>query len=312
MTENVEYKSDPEFDIMIQPYSDEELKAITDKLKNGDILRVVHLWQGSIVMNTAMYKMLEKMKLSYITKNHNYAWKEQAALSICLRQAKREDLTPTYKKFLIGKEFFYRNLAQKNSFDENSNTKCRLSTTIGNKYDITGCSVTRYCTFADAITNIYLKDEAMALLILMDKCRISHDNVIEISRLKTDEVHAVYKALMKKDDEVPKVTLSFIRSEVKQRYVTKVKRPMEYEQDRINKEKPPAIRQMPAYDPDSEVNSLCMTIGYWITSMQRVNNKENLRRITTKARIQLMKELSFLESTIGNLQETLVEERTDA
>lgn len=312
MTENKEYKTDPEFDVLIQPYSDEELKTITEKLKRGDTLRVVHLWQGTFLMNNAMYKLLEKLDLSYITKNHNFARKEQTALHICLTQAKREDLTATYRKFLIGKEFYYRNIAQKNSYDENSNTKCRLSTEVGNKYDVTGCSVLRYSIFADAVTNIYLKDQSMALLILMDKCHISHDNVIEISRLKTDEVHAVYKALMKKDGDTPRISLSFIRSEVKQRYVTKVKRPMEYEQERINKEKPPAIRQMPAYDPDSEVNSLCMTIGYWIRSMQRVNNKENIRRITTKARIQLMKELSFLENTIGNLQEALVEERTDA
>ena len=309
MAETNDYKMDPEFDILVQPYGDDDINALKAKLKGEDVMRVLHVWQGTYILNNTDYNLMQKMDLSYVVKNHNFPEKAQAALYVCLREAKREDLSPTYKKFLIGKEFYYRNILQKNVSSAVTNTKCRLSTSIGNKYDITGCSVTRYCTFAGALTNIYMKDPDMALFILMDKCRISHDNVIEISRLKTDEVHAVYKAFKK--IVMPKITLDLIRAEVKQRYVNKVKHPIQYEQERIGKEKPPAIRQMPVYDPDSEVNSLCMTIGYWITSMQRINNKDNLRRITTKARIQLMKQLSFLESTIGNLQESLVEERTD-
>ena len=64
---------------------------------------------------------------------------------------------------------------------------------------------------------------------------------------------------------------------------------------------------MPVYDPDSEVNSLCMTIDSWISSIQRVSASENFEKITLKASLQLMKKLSFLEHTINAVQESLVE-----
>ena len=64
---------------------------------------------------------------------------------------------------------------------------------------------------------------------------------------------------------------------------------------------------MPEYDPDSEVNSLCMTIDSWVSSIQRVNNKCDLSKITNKASLNLMKKLSFLEHTIHDIQDSLVE-----
>jgi hypothetical protein len=61
------------------------------------------------------------------------------------------------------------------------------------------------------------------------------------------------------------------------------------------------------YDPDSEVNSLCMTIDSWISSIQRVKNSENFPKISHGASLKLMKKLSIIENTINAVQELLVE-----
>jgi hypothetical protein len=94
-----------------------------------------------------------------------------------------------------------------------------------------------------------------------------------------------------------------------QRYNTSDKNPVDHEKEKILNETLPAIRKMPVYDPDAEVNSLCLTIRYWITSMQRVNNKTNLERVTSRARIKLIKELSYLQNTTEELQKSLVERK---
>lgn len=308
MMENTQYKTDPEFDVLIQPYDKEGISAISQTLIEDESKRIIHVWQGTYIMNHSVFNLLNKLGLSYITKNHSFAGKSQAVLYICLSELKRTDLTPTYKKFLIGREFYYRNIMQKNSYPEEK-SKCRLSTTVGIKYGITGGSVTRYSSFSESLMDLYSMHTEMALLILLEKCKASYDCVREFSRLKPDEINAVYKSVL--SSNINKISLSFIRSEACQRYVPKGKSSVPDFCENSRKEKPPAIRQMPVYDPDADVNSLCLTIGYWITSMQRVNNKVDFKRITTKARIQLMRELSFLENTIGSLQESLVE-RTDA
>jgi len=68
---------------------------------------------------------------------------------------------------------------------------------------------------------------------------------------------------------------------------------------------------MPTYNPDSEVNSLCMTIGSWISSIERVNSKVNFDRVTPKAISQLIQELTSLAGTVCSIQKRL-EERNKA
>ena len=67
------------------------------------------------------------------------------------------------------------------------------------------------------------------------------------------------------------------------------------------------IRQMPVYDPDSEVNSLCMTITSWVSSIERVNHNTDFLSISNRAMLELMKQLTILEGAINIIQKSLVE-----
>ena len=152
---------------------------------------------------------------------------------------------------------------------------------------------------------IFDQSREFARSILSGEIRISHENMIELSRLKPDEIRAVAKSA--EEENLERISLSYIRNEVKWSHVQQ-RAPSSRRERRERKiAEKPAIRQMPEYDPDSEVNSLCMTIDSWISSIQRVDNSENLSKITTKASLRLMKKLSFLEHTINNIQDTLVE-----
>ena len=298
------FNNDPEFDILIQPYSGENLEKVKKALSEDESLRVIHVLDNTVMMDNEKYKIINELNLSYQVHNHYFPNKLQAALYICLHQLKRPDLTDGYRKFLIGEEFYLRKEI-KTICHEIKDNKSRLSMEVGQTYNLSGCSIIRYSNFASAYFSMYSKDKDFTINLLLEKYKFSYETLIELSRLKTDELRAVAKAMDKSDTK--RITLGFIRAEVKHRYSSKFKLPAQYEEDRIKKEAPPAIRQMPAYDPDSEVNSLCMTISYWISSIKRVNDNVNFDRITTKARVQLMKELSYLGDTISTIQESLVE-----
>jgi hypothetical protein len=110
-------------------------------------------------------------------------------------------------------------------------------------------------------------------------------------------------------DNVDKITLSYIRSEAKWSHVKTQAPVSRRERKEIKMRRQAGIQRMPLYDPDAEVNSLCMTMESWISSLQRVRNSDNFPRITDKASLQFMKKLSFLEHTINDLQDSLVERK---
>ncbi len=113
------------------------------------------------------------------------------------------------------------------------------------------------------------------------------------------------------EEKLDHITLSYIRNEVKWSHIN-TKSPVSRREKTEEKAKTNVnIRQMPEYDPDSEVNSLCLTIDSWISSIQRVRGSENFPKITNTASLKLMRKLTVLEHTINTIQESLVE-RTNA
>lgn len=120
-----------------------------------------------------------------------------------------------------------------------------------------------------------------------------------------DEINILTKSVL--EEGIDHLTFPDIRHEVKWRY-TQTKGPVSRREKieqkcRLNA----GIRQMPVYNPDAEVNSLCMTIGSWVSSIERVNRSVNYESITRRATLELMKQLTILERTINTMQKALVE-----
>ncbi len=309
---NLTFKTDPFFERLIQPYSMSSVSELKQSLMQDESLREVHIWKGYYLNDKQKHELMLKMGLTYKIKEHNFSNRNFAALYICNEQQKRNDLTAEYSKYLIGMEFHYKKVLRYNAIPDEENggsKKYHLAESIAKERFVNSSSVVRYYALSDAINTIADMEPDLSNKILMGTIRISRDNILELSRLRKDEVKNVVKIAAERG--VDKIDTSLIRYAVKNRYAKNSKSVIQINQERINSTKPPAIQQMPAYDPDSEVNSLCMTIGSWVSSIERVNNKVNFARVTPKAKIQLIQKLSFLKNTICTIQETLVE-RTEA
>ena len=124
-------------------------------------------------------------------------------------------------------------------------------------------------------------------------------------KVTPEELKTVARSAL--EENLPHLTFSDIRHEVKYTY-TQTKAPVSRRERKEQKEKTRAgIRQMPVYDPDSDVNSLCMTINSWVSSIERVNSNTDFSTISNRAMLELMKQLTILESTINSIQKSLVE-----
>ena len=217
----------------------------------------------------------------------------------------RSDLTNEYRKFLIGQKFLFEEKIFLAANPEKTYAKYRVAFQIGERINLSGNTVLKYNVYAVAMNTIFEQSPDFALRILLGKTRVSHENVIELSRLTCDEIKNVARAAI--TENIPHLTFSDIRHEVKYTY-TQQKSPVSRRERKEQKEKINAsIRQMPKYDPDAYVNSLCMTINSWVSSIERVNQKTNFSTISNRAMLELMKQLTILDRTINTLQKSLVE-----
>ena len=290
---------------LVQPLSEKEAEALPAELQTGTSNPVIHIWNGYHLTDQAVYEICRKEKIAFQTEELSFDSWMQAAIFICSAQLSGNSLTPEYRKYLIGQEFQYMLLGTDDASPPE--TKYQVADPIAKELKISNGTVLKYNSYSVAINDLYDTNPEFAKRILLGKIRISHENVVEISRLMTEEKRAIAELIV--TDNIDHVSLSFIRSEAKWSHIKKQAPVSRRERKELSISKQAGIQQMPEYNPDAEANSLCMTIDSWISSIQRVKNSDSFGKITNKASLQLMKKLSFLEHTINTLQESLVERK---
>lgn len=288
---------------LIQPYDEVMLEQLREELFRAPHARLVHTWNGNHLDDIEIYKICKHCNLTMSIQAMDFVDANEAARYICLNQLKRSDLATEYKKYLIGQLYLYEQAL--NSTTKHSDSKYAIASTIAAELFISAGTVQKYNIYALAMNNIFDHDIAFAKTILCGKLKLSHENTIELSRLKPEEIRAVAKSSIQ--ENVDHITLSYIRNEVKWSHIQPRSPVSRRERSEAKIRNKISIRQMPEYDPDAEVNSLCFTIDSWISSMNRVSSSDNFPKITKVARLKLMKKLSILEHTINVIQESMVE-----
>ncbi len=303
-TDYPEIQSLPQFERLVQPKSTTELLCLRQEILSNTSAREIHTWRGNHLNDKERFDCCKAANIPVSIKEVFFnSWLE-AAIFICSSELTSCTISDEYRKYLIGQNFYYR--VQLEEKTNKRGVRFTIATEIAHEQYLSAGTVMKYNLFSEAMNQVFDQSLDLGHMILTNKVRISHDNVIELSRLKPEEIKTIADSVI--TDKIDHITLAYIRSEVKNRYISP-KKPSERKEfhKKITEESNPAIRKMPEYNPDAEVNSLCMTIDSWISSIQRVSNSENFQKITSKASLHLMKKLSFLEHTINTVQESLVE-----
>ena len=305
----LQLRTEPELRRLVQPLSKKSLDRLKISLLSDPSFRHVDAWNGFYLNSYETGDLCMELDLPCQIIQYHFSSLETAASFVCSSQLNRTDLSNEYRKYLIGKKHYYEECAA--SVLQSGNKKPNRSmnaSDISQRLHLSPGTILKYRSFSDAIDIIFEHDETFAYELLSGKIKVSHENTIELSRLTGEELHGLAHAV--KEDGVTHLTFQDIRHEVKWRYI-KTEAPVSRKERNEQKERIKAgIRQMPAYNPDSEVNSLCMTVNSWISSIERVHNNVNYSSITEQAAQNLQSQLSALESSIYNVQSGLLERKS--
>ena len=256
------------------------------------------------------YKMCMEQDLDISISELSFANHSSAASYICSSQLERQDLTEEFRKYLVGQKFSFELSLASDSVTEKTNAKYQVAYRIGKAAHLASGTVLKYYAYSTALDTIFDITPDLAENILLGKIKVSHENVIELSRLSQEDILKISQAAL--TGGVVHITYNDIQSGIATGMI-QPKAPLLRRERTENKERGPAgIRQMPVYDPDSEVNSLCMTITSWVSSIERVNRSVDYATITQRAKLELMKDLTILEQTIHSVQKSLVERTMEA
>lgn len=287
---------DPEFQKLIAPLSAAEKALLQESLLNEGCREPICIWNNIIIDGHDSYEICTANHIPYTTKPFFLETRNDVIIWICSKQLERRNITEETRKYLIGKWYeAEKNVEIKNNVGKNQRSDDiarneQLITTgaahkLGNKYHLSHSTVLKYGSYAKALDKLSEAAPKLTSRILSGSIKMSHENVVRLSRLPQKELTALSEQLSKQSNV-------FIR--YSNTGSTTAQKPAAH----VHMSVMPiiSVKDMPEYDPDAEISSLKLTIPSWISTVKRVRSVTKKSEISESAKEELSAALRQLNN----------------
>lgn len=324
---NIELKfpkleKDKEFMFLIQPSSESSYEKLEEDLVSDGCRSPIIVWHGIIVDGHKRYDICRMWNIPFTIRQAKLSSKAEVYYQICCEQLKRDDLTREMRKYLIGRAYQAEVEKNTNSYirsnemkDSKSNpfvppkayNKQEISHEVGHTFHISSGTVLKYDIYAQIIDKLREKDSDLSKKILFGKVRVSHENMVELNRLLAYEVKTLNQYML--ENSLTHLTYSVIRQSLQLKYTYPEKPKTKRRKQETSKLA--AIKQMPAFDPDSSLSSVSFTAPSWISILDRARLDTDFTKASKLAKEKALYQLRQLKLSIKELEESIKEDNTN-
>lgn len=318
MSEKAVYKLkiNMEFKNLIRPLQKKEFLQLEANILSDGCRDPIVTWKGFIVDGHNRYEICTEHQIPFEILEMDFECKEAAIAWICANQLGRRNITEETRKFLIGMQYETEKVVASKRNAQGSNqysilepgkkkmTEAERQATSGHltaqkiadENHISQGTVQKYAMYTRALEEIGKTCPSLVPKILSGRYKISHKNLLELSRMSPEEMKKVVRKI--EVTQQPFVKYNTTRQEV-QRSAGQFGRVMNTG---------PSVKDMPAFDPDAEITGLTLTIPSWASSIDRTRSKADLSIVSDRARDRLAEALTELQGKVSDMLAALKEE----
>lgn len=315
MSEKAVYKLkiNMEFKNLIRPLQRKEFLQLEANILSDGCRDPIVTWKGFIVDGHNRYEICTEHQIPFEILEMDFECKEAAIAWICANQLGRRNITEETRKFLIGMQYETEKVvaSRRNALGTNQYSAMDpedreavsaapsghlTAQKIADENHISQGTVQKYAMYTRALEAIGKICPTMVPKILSGQYKISHKNLLELSRMSPEEMKKVVRKI--EVTQQPFVKYNTTRQEV-QRSTGQFGRVVS---------SGPSVKDMPAFDPDAEITGLTLTIPSWASSIDRTRSKADLSIVSDKARDRLAEALTELQGKVSDMLTALKEE----
>lgn len=311
----MELTIDTEFKGLIKPLQTKEYLQLENNIIMDGCRDAIITWNGIIIDGHNRYEICHRHNIPFRIHEMEFDCREAVIAWICANQLGRRNISEETRKYLIGVQYHTekvvaskrnaRGVNQYSSDDfgsemtvEELEREINKSTAdrIADEHHIAHGTVQKYSIYSNALDEIAKVDPELVSKILSGDIKISHKNVVEVSKFEPKDIRKFHRYVKKHPEK-------FIRYSSTRNAVNTGRRELD-----PDKYKGPSVKDMPAFDPDAEVSSLTLTIPSWASSIERTKNKADLTIVSDKARANLVSALYNLQNCVDGMLKAIKEE----
>ena len=304
-------KIDEDFKNLIRPLSQDEYLQLEANL----------LLDGIIVDGHNRYEICKKHNIPFNVQPKEFDCREEVIIWICSNQLGRRNISDETRKYLIGKRYQNekiiggRNTTGSNQYTVNhtddeveipNDDRFRTATKLADEYHLSQVTVQKYGMYSRALDTIGEVDPSLVPRILSGSIKISHENVVALSKLNDDEIKTFGEKMREKNQ--PFTRFSRAREDPPSRFRRQAPVVHTPPSSEVNALPENSVKTMPKYDPDSEITGLTLTIPSWVSSIDRAKTKADFSSTSKPAKTKLVGALKDLLGIIMELLTKIEEE----
>lgn len=299
------------------PISPAAIKELDRKIRKGEPVDPVYTWNGFVLTGYEQDDLCLKYHKSVPTKEMFFPRRHDAIAWLCRKQLERTDLIWTAKAWLISrlyealrevagrqtaKEYFlYRQLSPSPRVSEYPETKkenTALLKQLGDEFHYHKETIRRYVQFGRHLDRLEELIPETRIRVLTGTLAVQMRHMPALIKTPVEQLEKQVR-----DKHTTRLlpspeyfTRSPERKRVRQRSAVKVET---------------GIKNMPEYDPDSELNGLRYTIGAWKKAIVRTAMQADLAHATDQGKESLKQALRELVIEAECLSRMLEEKHDD-
>ena len=296
------FKIDPEFKGLSQPLGSEEYRQLERSIVSDGCREPILVWNDAIVDGHHRYEICNQKRVPYAAREVVFDGRAAAIAWICRSQLDKGELSEEAKKYLIGKQFEAerhtkrdaaafqphktgpKHMGQfKGGGEREYETRRETAVRLGKEHHISGTTIQRYWKYSQALDAIAKSAPEITRQILSGNYKMTIASIHALARMNPSQLRELSQDF---GMNLP----AFIRYGNPRKSLTRSST-SKYEGQAV---RPPAIKTMPAFDPDAEVTALTLTIPSWISSVDRIKASTDLRAVSRSARSDLKAVLTAL------------------
>ena len=292
-------KIDKDFKSLIRPLSEAEYRQLEANIVADGCREAIITWHGFIIDGHNRYEICRKRRIPFQTKEMYFESREEVIIWICSNQLGRRNISEETRKYLIGVQYELEKVVnqKKNASGSNQFTSApappvhsdglsdtaalRMKTNdhhttagrIAAENHVSHGTVQKYGAYSRALDTIKEKCPELFPKLLSGRYKISHQNLIDLSKLSPQEI----KRVVKKFDDSAQPFAGYKNTRTELQKAAAKKKPPQFTSG-------PSVKDAPVYDPDSELTSLTLTIPTWISSMNRVAKVTDFQSVSDGAK----------------------------
>lgn len=283
-------KIDNTFKTLIRPLRKQEYRQLESNILEDGCREAIITWKGIIVDGHNRYEICHKHQIPFEVHEMDFESREDVVAWICANQLGRRNISEETRHFLIGMQYETEKMIAGRKKQEGQNPFSEIpadteyhpsrhvtAERIAKENNISFGSVQKYSIYARALTEIQKKCPTFVALILSGNCKVSHNYILDVSRMSAPEIQELANRLEKQNK--PFLRFSNTRSIIQENIENALENPTTPTQ--------PSVKDMPTFDPDASVTELTLTIPSWLGSMKRTNEHTDFNIVSDTAKAKL-------------------------